>query len=268
MLGPETHVASRGQTTAKAAASVQHFCLDLDEAPAARGSRPALGGQAAGAGPAAHRGPVRRRTVARCPFAADGGTAGGRFCAGFPRGGGREGPGCGVSGAGPYCHLPRLRGAAAGVRGTHVLRQKGRGRKKKKKRRKRRLPRSPRPRLVSGCCLRSTRARPRLLRTAWFYSGYMFLPRSRRLFGTNSTLFLCEGGACAVRTWKPGLSTHPRLVPLEPLRSTRNLNFWETTHVFRRAFVYESHLFGVRLWRTGLPPFLAECPFLVRGTNN
>ena len=79
------------------------------------------------------------------------------------------------------------------------------GRKKKKG--KRRLPRSPRPRLVSGCCLRSTRARPRLLRTAWFYSGYKFLPRSRRLFGTNSTFFLRDGGARAVRTWKPGLFT-------------------------------------------------------------
>ena len=65
------------------------------------------------------------------------------------------------------------------VRRMHVHRQKGRGRKKKK-RRKKRLPRSPRPRLVSGCCLRSTRPRPRLLRTAWFYSGYKFLPRSRR----------------------------------------------------------------------------------------
>ena len=38
--------------------------------------------------------------------------------------------------------------------------------------RKTRLPRAPRPRLVSGCCLRSTRARPRLLHTAWSYSGY------------------------------------------------------------------------------------------------
>ena len=91
------------------------------------------------------------------------------------------------------------------VRRVHVLRQKGRGRKKKK-RRKRRLPRSPRPRLVSGCCLRSARARPRLPRTAWFHSGYMFLPQSWRPF----ELFLREGGACAVRTWKPGLSTHPR----------------------------------------------------------
>ena len=47
------------------------------------------------------------------------------------------------------------------------------------------------------------RARPRLLRTAWFYSGYKFLPRSRRLFGTNFTLFQREGGFCAVRAWKP-----------------------------------------------------------------
>ena len=38
--GPETYVAPRGQTTARAAAGVQHFCLDLDDAPAAGGSRP------------------------------------------------------------------------------------------------------------------------------------------------------------------------------------------------------------------------------------
>ena len=39
--------------------------------------------------------------------------------------------------------------------------------RKKKKKRKKRLPlNAPLPRLVSGCCLRSTRARPRLLRTA------------------------------------------------------------------------------------------------------
>ena len=38
--GPETHEAPRGQTTARAAAGAQHFCLDLDEAPAAGGSRP------------------------------------------------------------------------------------------------------------------------------------------------------------------------------------------------------------------------------------
>ena len=66
-----------------------------------------------------------------------------------------------------------------------------RKRRKRKKRRKRLLPRnSSRPRLAC--------------------SGYKFLPRSRRLFGTNTTLFLREGGFCAVRTWKPGLSTHPR----------------------------------------------------------
>ena len=44
--------------------------------------------------------------------------------------------------------LERMREA---VRRRQVLRQKGRGRKKKK--RKKRLPRAPRPRLVSGCCL-------------------------------------------------------------------------------------------------------------------
>ena len=79
-----------------------------------------------------------------------------------------------------------------------MLRQKGRGRKKKK-RRKKRLPPAPRPRLVSGCCLRSTRARPRLLRTAWFYCGHMFLPRSRRLRGTISTLLLRESGPWLLR---------------------------------------------------------------------
>ena len=43
-----------------------------------------------------------------------------------------------------------------------------------------------------GCCLRSTRARSRL-RTSRLCSGYMFLPRSRRLFGTNSTQLLRNG---------------------------------------------------------------------------
>ena len=38
--GPEKHEAPRGQTTARAAAGAQLFCLDLDEAPAAGGSRP------------------------------------------------------------------------------------------------------------------------------------------------------------------------------------------------------------------------------------
>ena len=38
--GPETHEAPRGQMTARAAAGAQLFCLDVDEAPAARGSRP------------------------------------------------------------------------------------------------------------------------------------------------------------------------------------------------------------------------------------
>ena len=35
-----TPLGPRGQTTARAAAGVQHFCLDLDDAPAAGGSRP------------------------------------------------------------------------------------------------------------------------------------------------------------------------------------------------------------------------------------
>ena len=67
--------------------------------------------------------------------------------------------------------------------------------RKRKKKRKRKLPR--------------TSSRPRLA-----YSGYKFLPQSRRLFGTNSTFFLRDGGARAVRTWKPGLSTsHWYLAP-------------------------------------------------------
>ena len=69
------------------------------------------------------------------------------------------------------------------------------GKRKRKKKRKKKLPRtSSRPHLAS--------------------SGYKFLPRSRRLFGTNSTHFLRGGGARAVRTWKPGLSSsHWYLAP-------------------------------------------------------
>ena len=70
------------------------------------------------------------------------------------------------------------------IQRRHVLRQKGRGRKKKKKRKKR-LPQS---------------SRPRLPRTAWFFSGYMFLPRSRRLLGTISALFQREGGPWLLRS--------------------------------------------------------------------
>ena len=74
--GPETHVASRGQTTARTAAGAQHFLLDLDEALGARGSRPdrLTEGQAAGAGPAAHCG-TDPRSDARCSCAADGRSA-------------------------------------------------------------------------------------------------------------------------------------------------------------------------------------------------
>ena len=78
--------------------------------------------------------------------------------------------------------------------------------RRRKKKRKKRLLRAA-PRSVSGCCLRSAWTRPRLLRTAWLYSGYLFMPRSWRPFWTNSTQRLREGGARAVRTWKPGLST-------------------------------------------------------------
>ena len=41
----------------------------------------------------------------------------------------------------------------------------------------------------------------------WLHSGYLFMPRLRRPFWTNSTQLLCEGGVRAVRTWKPGLFT-------------------------------------------------------------
>ena len=54
------------------------------------------------------------------------------------------------------------------------------GKRKRKKKRKRKLPR--------------TSLRPR-----WAYSGYKFLPQSRRLFGTNSTFFR-DGGA-HLETW-------------------------------------------------------------------
>ena len=48
--------------------------------------------------------------------------------------------------------------------------------------------------------LPSTRAGPRILRIAWFCSGYMFMPRSCRPFWKNSTQLLREGDARAVRT--------------------------------------------------------------------
>ena len=209
--GPETHAAPRGQTTARAAAGVQHFCLVLDEAPAA------------GCSPPDRLSEVRpQERVQR--HTADQFVAAPLLDVPVPL---MEEQAVDASAlafleeaeekaldvenlelartAASHDSVERLREV---VRRMDVLRQKGRGRKKK--RMKRRLARSPRPRLVSGCCLRSTRARPRLLRTAWFYSGYTFLPRSRRVFGTNSTLFLRESGACAVRTWRLGLSTHPR----------------------------------------------------------
>ena len=81
-------------------------------------------------------------------------------------------------------------------------------------------PRAPRPCLVSGCGLRSTRFQ--LLRTAHF--------------GTNSTLFLREGDARTVRTREPGLSTsHWDLVPTcsVPVTLEDHREIW-------------SHLFGVQ----------------------
>ena len=77
------------------------------------------------------------------------------------------------------------------------------GKRKRKKKRKRKLPR--------------TSSRPRLA-----CSGYKFLPRSPRRFGTNSTFFLRDGGARAVRTWKPRLCAshwylaHTCSVPVTP----------------------------------------------------
>ena len=102
---------------------------------------------------------------------------------------------------------------------------------------------------------KSTRQRPRLLRTAWFYSGYMFLPRSWRL----STPFLCEGDARAVRTWKLGLSTsHWYLAPTcsVPVTLEEHRKIWSflggRLRGILRPFVPDSHLFGVRLWSTRL----------------
>ena len=67
-------------------------------------------------------------------------------------------------------------------------------RKRKKKRKRKLLLNSSRPCLV--------------------YSGYKFLPRSQRLFGTNSTLCLRVGGVCASALGNLGLSTHPRYLAL------------------------------------------------------
>ena len=128
--------------------------------------------------------------------------------------------------------------------------------RKRKKKRKRKLPRnSSRPSSVSWCCLRSTRARPRLLRTAWFHSGYMFLPRSWRLF----ELFLREAGACAVRAWKPGLSTHSW-----HLARTSSVHVAPEEHrkigIFgsRLAFFYDSSYLTVNLFGSGNAVFSAS----------
>ena len=122
------------------------------------------------------------------------------------------------------------------VRWRHVLRQKGRGRKKKKKRKKR-LPRSPRPHLVSGCCLRSTGARLRLPRTAWL--------------AVDSSSCLGPGGF---------LGRIPRIFFVmvedwtfyEPLYLAPTCSVPVTPEEHIRPFVFGSHLFGVRLWSTGL----------------
>ena len=82
-----------------------------------------------------------------------------------------------------------------------------------KRKGKRKLPRnSSRPRLVSGCCPRSTRARssPHCLVLQWIQ-----VPASvPEAFWDEFHTFLCDVGARAVRTWKPGLSTgHWYLAP-------------------------------------------------------
>ena len=130
----------------------------------------------------------------------------------------------------------------------HVLRQKGRGRKKKKKRRKKRLPRSPRPRPVSGCCLRSTRSR--LLRTAWFYSGYMFLPRSRRLRGTISTLFLRESGPWLLRSILAATCLQARDAP--------HLGQYDQKDSYL-ARVLQCHVQGLFCWFLHLALYSSSC---------
>ena len=70
------------------------------------------------------------------------------------------------------------------------------------------------------------------------------LPRSRRLFGTNSTQLLRDGGALAVRTWKPGLSkSHFYLaptcpVPVTPLEHRKIWCFPETSSRFFYDLLY------------------------------
>ena len=197
--GPEKHEAPRGQTTARAAAGAQLFCLDLDEALAAGGSRP---DRLPEVRPQER---VQRHTVdlivaaplldvpvplveeqlvdaSALAFLEEAeATDLAAECMELVRYG--------------FSSSPASERMREVNQRTHVLRQKGHGRKKKKKRKKR-LPRSSRPRLVSRYCLKSALAP----RTAWFYSGYMFLPRSRRLLGSISALSLREGGPWLLRS--------------------------------------------------------------------
>ena len=123
---------------------------------------------------------------------------------------------------------------------------------------------------VSGCCLRSTWTRPRILRIAWFYSGNMFMPRSWRPFWTNSTQLVREGGARAVRTWKPGLSTSHWYLPPTcsvPVTPEEHVKVWsflgdDNAELFLRLFVSGSHWCGAhlvaRLKSTGIWNFLGD----------
>ena len=91
-----------------------------------------------------------------------------------------------------------------------------------------------------------------------------FMPRSWRPFWTNSTQLLREGGARAVRTWKPRLSTsHWNLAPTcsVPVTPEEHRKIWsflgdDYAELFLRPLVSGSHLCGAflaaRLKSTGI----------------
>ena len=129
--------------------------------------------------------------------------------------------------------------------------------------------------LSSSSRRRKKKRTKRLLRTAWFYSGYMFMPRSWRLFWTNSTQLQREGGARAVRTWKPGLSTSHRYlaptcsVPVTPEEHRKIWSFLgdDYAELSLRPIASASHWCGAllvfRLKSTGMRSFLGD-PFRKR----
>ena len=234
--GPEKHEAPRGQTTARAAAGAQLFCLDLDEAPVAGGSRP---DRLPEVRPQKR---VQRHTVdlivaaplldVPVPLVEE------QLVDASALAFLEEAEATDL--AAEYMELVRYGFMSSPasermrevIQRRHVLRQKGRGRKKKKKRKKR-LPRS---------------SRPRLPRTDWFFSGYMFLPRSRRLLGTISALFQREGGPWLLRSILAASCPYGSL----QAQDARHLGRYGPEGHLCRDTEFASVARAVRTWKPGL----------------